>query len=402
MEETVEIAGVDAHRAGIEQTRADISGTLDAIKDKLQPQTLIQQAKESAQEVTAGVAEKAKSVVEHARDSAQEVVQQAKETVHSAMQEAREAIPEAAHHAVHNAVDTAKDAVGGVMDSAKEAVSGVVDTAKDAGTTVVETVRTNPMPYALIGLGLGLLYMNSRRPGPRTRRLHELHALAENQPTSGYPRSTGGNPNGYGHETGARYRGSADTHWDTQRWDDARSERSVVSDTVRQAREKIGDVAETVQEKAGQMAGHVQDKAGQVVGHVQETVSDLRDRTADQAHDMAQGFQRTLEENPLLVGAIALGIGAAVGFMMPETQPENRFMGEARDRLVENVQQTAHEVVEKVQNVASETLDTAKEKAQDVAAEVIDTAKDEARNQGLMPSESTTSNAGAAANTGSA
>jgi len=394
MEETVDVPGVAAHRADIEQTRAGISETLDAIKDKLQPQTLIQQAKESAQEVTAGVLEKARGVVDQARETAQDVVQQARDTVHTAVQEARdsvhtvvqearEAIPEAAHNAMSSAVDTAKDAVGGVMDSAKEAVSGVVDTAKDAGSTVVETVRTNPLPYALVGLGLGLLYMNSRNPGPRTRRMHERRAFADSHPAYSYNPAAGNDSYRSSYETGTSSRAAGSQNLDALRPGETHAERSIVGDTVRQARDKIGDVAETVQNKAGHVVEFAHDKAGQVVDQVQETMSEIGTRTTDHAREMAQGFHRTLEHNPLLVGAVAMGIGAAIGFMMPETQPENRLMGETRDRLVENVQHTAHEVADKVQTVASETLDTAKEKVQNVASEVFDTAKNEAEKQGL-------------------
>jgi len=406
MEETVVIAEVEVHRANIEQTRSDISETLDAIKDKLQPQTLIQQAKESAQEVTAGVVEKARELTAEAAEKAREVVGQARDTVHDAVQEAREAIPEAAHNAVSSAVDTAKDAVGGVMHSAKDAVTGVVDTARDAGSSVVDRVRENPMPYALIGLGLGWLYMHARKSPPPVRRYYPgdrstgdyNRSTAEYpyrsggmQPAEGYPyradsaRTSGETPYRSGYESGTTYSTAGNSDLDTLRYGDRREGHSGVSDTVRQAREKVGDVADAVHDRAGQM-----------VDQVQETVSDLGTRTAEQAREMAQGVQRMLEENPLLVGAIALGIGAAVGFMMPETRVESRMMGDARDRLVENVQQTAHDVVQKVQSVASETLDTAKEKVQEAASDVIDTAKDEARNQGLMPSDTSAPNAGAA------
>jgi len=395
MEDTVVIAEVEVRRANIEQTRSDISETLDAIKDKLQPQTLIQQAKESVHEVTANVAEKARELTAEAAEKAREVVGQARDTVHTAVQEAREAIPAAAHNAVSSVVDTAKDAV-----------TGVVDTARDAGSSVVDRVRENPMPYALIGLGLGWLYMHARKSPPPVRRYYPgdrstgdyNRSTAEYpyrsggmQPAEGYPyradsaRTSGETPYRSGYESGTTYSTAGNSDLDTLRYGDRREGHSGVSDTVRQAREKVGDVADAVHDRAGQM-----------VDQVQDTVSDLGTRTAEQAREMAQGVQRMLEENPLLVGAIAMGIGAAVGFMMPETRVESRMMGDARDRLVENVQQTAHDVVQKVQTVASETLDTAKEKVQDAASDVIDTAKDEARNQGLMPPDTSAPSAGAA------
>ena len=47
-------------------------------------------------------------------------------------------------------------------------------------------------------------------------------------------------------------------------------------------------------------------------------------------------------------------VGVAVGLALPETQPEHRLMGEARDNLLERAASTAKETVEKVQHVATE------------------------------------------------
>jgi vacuolar-type H+-ATPase subunit H len=168
LDETVEVTEVEVRRGQIEQTRTDISETLDAIKDKLQPQTLMHQAKATLQDVTSDVAQKAR------------------ETVHSVVQEAREAIPEVAHNAVSSAVDTAKGAVGNAVDSAKDAVGGVVDSAKDAGSTVIDTIRQNPVPYALISAGLCWLYFDARRNRSREWHGRTYRYVPEYDYQSGY------------------------------------------------------------------------------------------------------------------------------------------------------------------------------------------------------------------------
>jgi hypothetical protein len=53
-------------RSDIEQTRADMSETLDAIQDRLRPANLVSQAKDSVREATVG---KVKQMAESARDS---------------------------------------------------------------------------------------------------------------------------------------------------------------------------------------------------------------------------------------------------------------------------------------------------------------------------------------------
>jgi hypothetical protein len=52
-------------------------------------------------------------------------------------------------------------------------------------------------------------------------------------------------------------------------------------------------------------------------------------------------FAELLESNPLMVGAAALAVGAAVGLALPETERENEWLGEARETLAERAQEMA-------------------------------------------------------------
>ena len=70
-----------------------------------------------------------------------------------------------------------------------------------------------------------------------------------------------------------------------------------------------------------------------------------------------------IQENPLAVGAVALGVGAAIGLALPSTQRESQLMGEARDNLVEKIQTTAQETQEKVQHVVEEAQRAVTEEA---------------------------------------
>jgi hypothetical protein len=57
------------------------------------------------------------------------------------------------------------------------------------------------------------------------------------------------------------------------------------------------------------------------------------------------GFERVMHENPLLVGAAAALVGAAVGLALPETERENELMGEARDHVIEQAQDVARSAI---------------------------------------------------------
>ena len=64
-------------------------------------------------------------------------------------------------------------------------------------------------------------------------------------------------------------------------------------------------------------------------------------------------MHRMTSENPLLVGAGALLIGAAFGLALPETEGENSLMGDARDSVVDRAQRMASDAAGRLQEQAS-------------------------------------------------
>jgi hypothetical protein len=76
-------------------------------------------------------------------------------------------------------------------------------------------------------------------------------------------------------------------------------------------------------------------------------------QTAQRAQN---GLQRMLRQNPLLVGAAAVLVGAAVGASLPETERENELMGEARDTVVDRAQHAAEHAVSAVKEAANDVV----------------------------------------------
>lgn len=214
-------------------------------------------------------------------------------------------------------------------DRVKEATVG---RAQEAGSGVVETIRQNPLPAALTGLGLGWLLMSARKQGT-TRPGYQ----------QGYVRT---------------YRDDAYAYPATY------EERGPEgSSAVGDARDKVGEVAGRAQDRAGRAADQVQHKAERAATRTRNQAERLGDQARYQARRASSGFQRMLRENPLAVGALAAGAGAAVGLAIPETYKEHEVMGEARDNLVEKAQEKAQETQQKVQRVAEEAQSAAKEEA---------------------------------------
>jgi len=406
----------EAIRLEIAETRVEMSETVDAIQERLAPDALVEQAKEAMSEVTERAVQEAK---ERAQEAIREVTEMAREAV-------REATVGKAEDMIGNATDTAKDTgeslietiranpipaaiaavslgwlftkrkrrgyydasyfnnrdygygesrgreygygdrrgtgygesqgvtgkvtdkvgetanqagevLGDVASKAGHTVSSAGDkvgdvagsagrTSKDIGSTVMETITANPVPAAITGVGLTWLWMN--RP-------------SANQPDYDTYR-------GYG---GSSYQSSS------------QGSSGGIGEMAGQAQDKVGQVAGQAQDKVGQMAGQAQDTVGHLAGQAQDTVGDLTGSAGHQVYRARTSVEGMLQENPLMVGAIAVAAGAAVGMALPSTPQEDRLLGETRQNVMETAKETAQEVSQKVQKVAEETQSAAQKAA---------------------------------------
>jgi len=156
-----------AAREEIELTRADMASTIEAIQERLDPEALSEQAKDTAHDVTDYAI---REVKEAAREITDHALTQAREAVRDVTGQAKLAVREATIGKVQHMARTASNTAGGLRE------------------TVVETIKANPMPAALVGLGIGWMYLN--RPSGATS---ERFGSSSDQ---GY-RTTGYNPRGY-------------------------------------------------------------------------------------------------------------------------------------------------------------------------------------------------------------
>lgn len=295
-------------RAEIEQTRARMGQTIDQIQERLSPARLKQQTKETIREATIGKVEEMTNRAEY------EV--------------------------------------------------------KSWRRKLVQTVKDNPVPAALIGVGLGWLIMADNQD-----EAYDYDDYRQRPYTGGstyYPAA-------------ARYSGSGATQRTTR--DSARDlvqeGQERLNETVDEVRDWASETAHTVQERVSETAESVRHSAEEARHQAQETAVDLRLRAQQGMRQTKRTFWATMNENPLAVGATAAAVGALVGLALPSTPTENRLMGERRDELVhqakDRVQETVKETTEKVKAVATEVATEAKDAA-------VETAKEEADKRGLRPS----------------
>ncbi len=107
-----------------------------------------------------------------------------------------------------------------------------------------------------------------------------------------------------------------------------------------------------------------------------------------------RGLGRLLNEQPLLVGLVAVLVGAFIALLLPRTQREDRLMGQQSDGLIGRVKEVAEATFESVKETASQefsglseevkgaaqkTAERAADAAQETAHQAADTAKESAQ-----------------------
>ena len=247
--------------------------------------------------------------------------------------------------------DGIRDAtIGRVEHMARNAADKVSDTR--AG--IADTIRDNPIPAAMVAIGLGWMALNGRRESSRDdyRRPNRFSSAGG----SGGPYAGGGS-SGQRYGSGAAYgsTGYADYREGAQ-------DESIVD----RARDRVGDLGETAKNAAGSVVEGAQSAAGAVAHGAQDVAEAVVDRT----RRSARRVEDTFYEHPLAIGAVSLALGIAAGLAAPSTDREVQLMGSARDRLVDRVK---------------DTVEDKAEKAQHVAERVVEETKNASREEGLTP-----------------
>lgn len=320
----------------IEETRAEMSGTVEAIQSKLSPDTLGEQAKDTAREVTEHAVREAK---EHAQEAIQDLTAQAKDAVRELAEVAIREVKEHATEAVRDMTGQAKAAVrGATIGKAEHVISHAGQTANDARSTMFETIKQNPLPAALAGLSLGWLFMN-RSSG------------ASGQASYRYSASGGQ----YAYPGGGSYYPDRD-------------EGTVGRGGSYYPDRDQGTVGE-IASKVGETAGQARDAAGEAVSSAGDT-----------ARDVGGSLMDTLRQNPL--PAALTGVGLAWLMMNRSSgghQPYGAYSGDhywqtrASSQPADQGRSGVGEVASQVKGTVGDAASQVKDTVGDAASQVKDT-----------------------------
>jgi len=262
-------------------------------------------------------------------------------------------------------------------------------------------VRDNPLPVVLAGLGIGWLALASSLPRrseiPRNRALVRYDADEAARRSSMAERAR---------RAGEAVTRTADETEDAFRGRVANAQAGVMGIT-RQISETASDFMTRISNALGdaQEAGrrHAEDMRDTVSGWrdtARDTASGLRDTASDWSEQARSGMNRAgdaaggmldwgrdgasragdyasrlgrsgsdmgsaLLENPVLLAAVGVAAGAIFGVLLPPTDMEKHYVGDAANRAMDAARDAAGDAVERGSQVAKAAMDAGWQAAQE-------------------------------------
>lgn len=258
----------------------------------------------------------------------------------------------------------------------------------DFGSNLNHAVRENPIPVALIGMGMAWLMMQGKqRPGYMSASRGSVSGVSH-RPGSGFADEHGIDFHGQGelddHGVGGHVTGDHGSGMHNARSrvsETGHNLKSKVSGTSRSLKEKTSSATQGIKEKMSTASHSLRDKASALGERFSSSsssasesmqgmsqgartrASELSQRSQQQYSRAKSNFNHMVEEQPMLLGVLGLAIGTLVGALMPATRREDELMGHTRDNLMERGQHLAREQGEKVKSSAQHVAETAQQEA---------------------------------------
>ncbi|MEO0774016.1 MAG: DUF3618 domain-containing protein [Pseudomonadota bacterium] len=266
------------------------------------------------------------------------------------------------------------------------------DHGSDLGRAITQSAKQNPVALTLTGVGLAwLVFGRSYDPLAKTNQTEDEDAdwpargaasrPAIEQDTSAYPSWARDDLDDYDHD---------DPSWREQA-------RDRVSGTAASVKAKVSSASTTAKEGVTDAAHQAQHRATVARDRLARGTEDMTDAARDRviaarekAVDMAKRADKTarksyakgrdatqdfIQEQPLVAGALAVALGAAIASALPRTKTEDRLIGEKRDDLFDEAERIFHQEREKAERVARATADEVGRIADEKRAEADDAAK---------------------------
>jgi len=313
------------------------------------------------------------------------------------------------------------------------------DNGGEMANNLGRTVRDNPVPLLLTGVGLAWMAMSSQN-SPRSRGYaRDYNEYRDGRYGGGYDRYADHDRGyrGYGaqdirerdlyrenraayHVDADSYRPeqnaagaasgyaaeslqsgvSGDAHDEQSLMDKAREAGNDALDSVADARDKARDMGQDALDSLSDARDDAEYRYRQEADRARYAARDWRDRADGQMQEFrgtlrstSEDASRFMREQPLVVGAAGIALGALIGALLPPTRVEDRLAGERSDAITDEVEQRAEDGLKQGASAARKHAQTAAEEVKESASEALDKAEAKAESKSNKATGRTTTTA---------
>jgi ElaB/YqjD/DUF883 family membrane-anchored ribosome-binding protein len=269
-------------------------------------------------------------------------------------------------------VEALKDKLtpGEVFDEASRAMG---DAGQQVLAKLLDQARQNPMPVALVGVGLAWLMSGSGQsassggspaggPGQGLARASSTLSSAGDRIAGGAQELGRGASEGIKH-LGDRAHAVGDTLSDR-----AHRLGDKAQDLVSDMKETVSTMSDTMTSGAASL-GHSGEAAAQ---RLSATARDTSRRVGESGATAARWASDLVKSEPLLIGALGLAVGFAIGAALPRTPLEDETLGHARDQWLQKGRELARDTLDHAGEVAQAAYAAAESEIQSAVHTLVE------------------------------
>jgi len=255
------------------------------------------------------------------------------------------------------------------------------------------SVKTNPVPVALMGVSLAwLMASQNKAPAGSNTRFNDDEPEYPLATVSGPVRRVGpvaedtsGRYSHFSDDTGSRFKALTDAtgkragHFVDQ---SGKTYRGFADSTGRRVQDIRDETGKMFDDASGWLSdtwaslGHSASKMARTVSEAGRSAGrstrDMGASLKDQSSQLNEMILRQFKDQPLVGGALAFAVGAAIGAALPHTDKEDEMVGDMSDHVKDEVASRASESMDRAEQVASDVS----HKAAAVATELHDVARE--------------------------
>ena len=266
----------------------------------------------------------------------------------------------------------------------------------EIGRAISQTAGRNPAAVAIVGVGLAWLFLgHDRRTAPRDHDRQSRQTLSgrRNLPSGWEAESHmsddmdhpddwgwygddktmhGRSLQGRGNYSGSRNRSG---HGGGM-MGAVKSATSAAGDMASDAADSVRDTTSNLTERLSHGLEDFSEDAKARIMTARRAAHDARVASEATLHKGSRAASDFFVEQPLVVGALAVAVGAALGSMLPHSRMEDDTFGESSDQLFANAQAVYREERDKAMAELKSAASDVKSEVREMGSELVDSLPD--------------------------